>query len=75
MDYPPTNQYEKPNRAPVWERNVKKSGSQSIDYHSFFESSAGRTRTYNPSVTQDPMLSQRGGLSHQLPGRSCRALV
>ena len=28
--------------------------------------SAGRTRTYNPSVTHVPVFSHRGGLSHQL---------
>jgi len=28
--------------------------------------SAGRTRTYNPPVTLEPLFSQRGGLSHQL---------
>ena len=36
--------------------------------------SSGRTRTYNPPVTLDPMFSHRSGLSHQLSIESCRAL-
>jgi hypothetical protein len=42
--------------------------------------SSGRTRTYNPPVTHNPMFSHRSGLSHQLSyvsnvsNESCRAL-
>jgi len=38
--------------------------------------SAGKTRTYNPSVTPSPKLSFEGGLSHQLffSQKSCRTL-
>jgi hypothetical protein len=52
----------------LWTRNDETRMNVNVHAGLVVESgSAGRTRTYNPSVTHDPIFSHGGGLSHQLP--------
>jgi hypothetical protein len=60
----------------IHEKLKKKDEVEDFTSDSAFSfNSAGKTRTYNPSVTHCPMFSHRGGLSHQLSSESRRALV